>query len=270
MVTELQTEYISLGEYMAYLLQRTSYNTAVTYISAMQEYNSWLDGRIPTRQTAQAFLDTVQDSGRSANTIAVKANAIRRWFKWKGNPISLDARPPHIPAPEYVTEEELGRLITACRSPLEKAILIGLFDTGCRISEWINIKTTDINWQEGLIKVTRKGGRETWVNASSHALNALEEWLNVRKSASELVFLGMTRQCAWGVIRQVGQRIGIELHPHMLRHSRAVQMLIAGADMHTTQQHLGHTSINTTMNIYSQLKPNDLKSLIPDWGNKAS
>ena len=268
MVSELELGPINVGEYASYLEGRTRPNTSITYVTAIQEYNAFLDGRLPTRGNAQEFIDFLASHDKAPNTLVVKANAIRRWFRWKGQPIELDVITPHIAPPKYVTEDELQHLISLCQSPLETALIVGMFDTGCRVSEWINITTHDIDWEQGLVKVTRKGGRVTWVNISEPCAQALEAWLNLRKSANERVFNDLDPWMAWKIVKDVGQRAGIDLHPHMLRHSRAVQMLMAGADPYVVQQHLSHVNISTTMDIYGQLLPTHLKKKIPAWNVK--
>ena len=67
-------------------------------------------------------------------------------------------------SPKYVTEEELDTLIDVCETSLERALVIGLFDSACRISEWLGINIDEIDWEHGLVKVTRKGGSIARVN----------------------------------------------------------------------------------------------------------
>lgn len=260
--------HIDIREYADYLNARTRRNTAIAYKAAIQEYNTWLDGQEPTRENAQQFIDELTLQKKAPNTLVVKANAIRKWFKWKGHPIELDVATPHIAPPKYITEEQLQCLISLCQSPLETALIVGLFDTGCRVSGWINITTDDIDWEQGLVKVTRKGGRVTWVNISEPCAQSLEAWLNLRKSDNKRVFNDMTPWLAWRMVKDIGQRIGMDIHPHMLRHSRAVQMLMANVDPYVVQQHLAHVNISTTMDIYGQLLPTHLKTKIPAWNVK--
>ena len=255
----------STEDFKEYLAKRSRPNTVQTYMAAFEEYLTFLDGDTPTRENAQEFVDDLMARGLAPNTVCVKANAVRRWFKWQGNPIALDTPSVNVPEPKYITTDELGRLLAKCDNALEKALIVGLFDTACRISELLNLKTDDIDWGNGLIKVTRKGGKEAWVNASDKCLIAFKDWLDARQSKSKNVFMDIDYQRARLVIQGVGNRAGIELHPHMFRHSRAVQMLLAGTEPHIVQQHLGHTSIRTTLDIYGRLMPVHLKKEIPEW-----
>lgn len=258
-------EHIDLDEYRTYLERRTRHNTVLAYMTGMTEFSDWLGDEPPDREAAQEFIDYLQRQGKSPNTLAIKANAIRRWFKWKGSPVFLDV--PTAPAimPKYITEDELNTLIKVSRDALERVLVIGSFDSACRVSEWIGIDLDDIDWEHGLVRVTGKGGTIAWVNVSKVCLDALTDWLSARKSRSKHVFMDLGPRDARAIIRSVGERAGIKLTPHMFRHSRAVQMLLAGADPYVVQQHLRHRNINTTLNIYGQLFPMHLKKKIPEW-----
>lgn len=256
---------LSLVEYEEYLRRRTQPNTAITYIVALRDWFTWLDGREPSKETAQEFIDHLESHGKAQNTVATKANAIKRWFKWRGEPILLDSPGIYIPPPEYVTLEQLDQLINACRTPLERVLIIGLFDTACRPSEWLGIELDGIDHVNKLVKVVGKGGREAWVNISDRGLDALDEWLGSRKSSSKRVFMDLTYRDMWVTIKSVGRKAKIPVRPHMFRHSRAIHMLEAGAEPHIVQQHLRHRSITTTLNIYGQYLPMHLKKKIPEW-----
>lgn len=254
-----------LDSMIEHLRKRARKNTVSTYSYALSKWMNWLQTRQPTRESAQDYIDELDAMGKSPATINIVANAIRRYFKFRGQSISLDAPGIKIHEPKYVTTEELSALIGGCKTALERVLLIGLFDTATRINEFLNIELHDIDWEQGLITVTRKGGRIARVNISEKALDALKEWIEARKSESEKVFMEMGYLTAWATIRDIGKRVGIPIHPHLLRHSRAVQMLMAGTDIYVVQQHLGHVNIGTTMNIYGRLMPVHLKAKIPDW-----
>ena len=110
---------MKLDEFAEYLNRRVSKNTASTYVSALQQWFRWMDGSVPTKENAQAFLDHLEQLGKSPNTISIKANAIRRYFKWLGTPITLDCSGAVIREPEYLNQESLEKVIAACKTPLE-------------------------------------------------------------------------------------------------------------------------------------------------------
>ena len=192
-----------------------------------------------------------------------------RYFKFNGIIVELETPKIFQPDPQYISVDEFSKAIETCTSQLETTMLIVLFDSGVRIKELINLKLSDINYTAKTITVTRKGGKTDVVNVSDKALNELSNWIETRGIDSERVFGEMQYMDAWHIFKTIGKRIGRnELHPHMLRHSRAIQMLIAGAPLLIIQQHLGHKNVAMTANIYAKFTVKDLRPQIPDWSVK--
>lgn len=256
---------VELGEFTTYLKRRSRPNTVSAYIAALNHWSTWLGSREPSQDTAQEFIDYLEESGKASNTIVSVANAIRRYFRWLREPITLDCPSVFLGEPKYLTKDQLLQLIKSCRVPLERAMVICLFDTACRISELLNLTVEDIDWDSALITVTRKGGRRAQVNISEKGVAALKEWLNSRESKSKRVFMDYEYSDIYQVLCDLSDRAKVSFRPHMLRHSRAIEMLEMGAPLNVVQQHLGHTNIGTTANIYGRFRPIDLKDKIPAW-----
>ena len=245
---------------------RASDRTRDLYGRNINQFLAWLDGKDPAPENAQEYIDYLEQKGRRPNTVAVALHAIRAYFKVVKKPVELSGPKVTIGEPSYLTTEEVYKLLDAATTPLEKCLVTVLFDTGCRIAEVLNSELQDIDWEGGFLTVTRKGGRRADVNISGKGLDALKAWLDARKGKHQRVFLDLAYYDAWQALRKVAERAGIEnFTPHRLRHSRAVHMLSAGADLHDVQMALGHQSIRTTADIYGRLRPADLKKRIPDW-----
>jgi integrase/recombinase XerD len=189
------------------------------------------------------------------------------YFKWQKLDVHLDCPSISMKRPIYLKMPEVEIIIGACQNQLERTIVVMLFDTAVRISELLNIKLDDIDWDIKAITVVRKGGRITEVNVSDRALIELKKWLYIRKGDSKRVFLDMSYGDAWRMVKDIGKRtnIGTGIHPHIFRHSRAVQMLRDGVPLNVVSQHLGHKHINTTADIYGQFITPDLREMIPPW-----
>ncbi len=254
-----------LLKFDAYLAEHVSPNTLKVYTHAIKLWFVYLDGDKPSQYSAQAYVDSLRRAGKAASTISLRANAIMRLFKWQGKPIVLDCPTIRLGEPEYLVLEEIERLLATTTTVLEETLIIVLFDTAVRISELLNIELSDINWTGKYISVIRKGGRREEVNISDKALEALSTWLDVRQTESKKVFMDLSYYDAWLIIKIAGKRAGLKLHPHIFRHSRAIHMLMNGADMRIVKEHLGHTNIATTYNIYGRFKAVHLKELVPAW-----
>jgi len=253
-----------LIQFRSYLINRVSPGTVRVYMDALRRWFASLNGTSPSPKAAQAYVDTIAKT-KSASTVSTRAHAIMRWFRWKDVQVRLDCPTIRMGEIEYLTMPEMGTVLSACNTVLERTLVTVLFDTAVRISELLNLELDDISWEAGLILVTRKGGRKEEVNISAKGLAALEEWLDARSFKTKKIFVGLSYYEAWIMIKAIGKRIGIPLHPHIFRHSRAVQMLMNGAELHTVGQHLGHKSDTTTANIYGRFKAVHLKELVPAW-----
>jgi len=127
---------------------------------------------------------------------------------------------------------------------------------------------------EGFVRVFGKGSKERLVPIAGAALAALQEYLAhgrpflrtkagaVRQDPSA-VFLNargrrLTRQSVFAMVRRYGGRVGLDMHPHTLRHSFATHMLEGGADLRALQEMLGHADISTTQ-IYTHVDRSHLR-----------
>ncbi|MCR4275304.1 MAG: tyrosine-type recombinase/integrase [Candidatus Wolfebacteria bacterium] len=174
----------------------------------------------------------------------------------------------------------------------DKAILEVLFSTGLRVSELCSLsRYFDLN--RGEISVRGKGGKIRVVFLSESAKKAIKNYLGKRTDAEEALFVSLTKatrstshstlrvsdsmssgQANPKVIGRIipraiqrlidfyGRKAGIpqKIHPHLLRHSFATDLLIGGADLRSVQELLGHSNISTTQ-IYTHLTNKELKEI---------
>lgn len=254
-----------LSKFKEYLEARVQPGTARVYTHALKMFLEATDGTNLTQKAAQSYIDHLTQAGKSASTVSLRGHAIMRWFKWKGTPIYLDCPTIRIGEPEYLSMPQFRKVLASCDTLLGEVLVTVLFDTAVRISELLGIELDDIDWENGFISVIRKGGRREEVNISAKATTVLERWIEKRESKSKRVFMDLQYWDAWSVIRRIGKRTEIKLHPHIFRHTRAIQMLMSGATLHDVQLHLGHRSIATTIDIYGRFKAIDLKKRVPGW-----
>jgi integrase/recombinase XerD len=181
---------------------------------------------------------------------------------------------PKVPRrlPRYLTPQQVATmLVEPGPQDLQRtrtwALLHLLCATGIRVGEVRGIKLTDVDLETGLARIIAKGNRERMIWIHPPACAALRRWIEMRASVvaqrgwPELGFLfinfrdgkrfGSMR--AWSLVREAGAEVGIErMHPHLLRHSFATNLLTQGVDLRVIQEALGHASITSTM-IYTHV-----------------
>ncbi len=180
--------------------------------------------------------------------------------------------------PKVLTQEEVARLLDQqmagdARGLRDRAMLETLYGTGMRISELVTLNVEDLDLEEREVRVMGKGRRERVVPLGSAAARAMEAYLArgrprlLRSPSQRAVFLNVrgeriTRQGAWGVVRDHARRVGLgdKMTPHTLRHSFATHLLENGVDLRYIQELLGHASISTTQ-IYTHVSGKRLREV---------
>lgn len=177
--------------------------------------------------------------------------------------------------PKYLTKEEVERLLNIpLITPLDyrnKAMLELIYATGLRVSELVNLKVNDIDFEMCTLRVLGKGNKERIVPIGSVALKYnkiyIEEYRSkiLKNNIIDEIYPNnfgrkMTRNGFNYILNELKKKCDIKayLTPHVLRHSFATHLLIGGADLRSIQLLLGHENINTT-NIYTHIVNRELK-----------
>lgn len=184
---------------------------------------------------------------------------------------------------EFLKPEELERLLNApqgqdLKSLRDKAILETLFSTGLRVSELCQLKRF-IDLKTGEISIRGKGDKLRLVFLSERAKIVLKNYLEKREDALEALFISLNKNnkvigpITARTVQRLVQRYGIKaglvkkIHPHMLRHSFATDLLLNGADLRAVQELLGHKNISTTQ-IYTHFTNKQLKEIHKNFHGK--
>ncbi|MBR5034850.1 MAG: site-specific tyrosine recombinase XerD [Bacteroidales bacterium] len=146
-----------------------------------------------------------------------------------------------------------------------KAMLEMLYSCGLRVSELINLKISNLFFDEGFIRVLGKGSKQRLVPVGEYAVNAVNLYLDQRRTLpvargkEDFLFLNrrgnpLTRQMVFKIVADHAAKAGIgkAISPHTFRHSFATHLVENGADLRIVQQMLGHESILTT-EIYTHI-----------------
>ncbi len=274
-------------EYLAYLsVERGSARSTLrSYGDDLEDYLAFLaaqgvdDVAEATLEHVEAYAADLKRRGYAPASTERHLAAVKGFHRFlaqedycPGNP--ADAVPlPKIPdrLPDAITVDQAEELLSQPfrDGPLgmrDRAMLEVLYGCGLRVSELVGLDTTDVFFDEGLLRVMGKGSRERAVPIGGMAEAALSTYLSQgrphlssrARRAVPAVFLNarggrISRQSVHAMVRDAGRAVGIEdLHPHTLRHSFATHMLEGGADLRAIQEILGHADISTTQ-IYTHV-----------------
>lgn len=147
-----------------------------------------------------------------------------------------------------------------------KAIIETLYGCGLRVSELVNLKLSDLFFEEGFIKVTGKGNKQRFVPIAPTTIkyitiytHEIRNHLTIKPKHEDFVFLNrrgsqLTRAMIFTIIKNLAKVINLKksISPHTFRHSFATHLLENGANLRSIQQMLGHSSITTT-EVYMHL-----------------
>ncbi len=190
--------------------------------------------------------------------------------------------------PNTLSVEEIDLMITHIdRSTLEgernRVILETLYGCGLRVSELINLKLSDLFFDEGFIKVTGKGNKQRFVPINLYNMKCIKFYIeeirsqiNTQKNYEDILFLNrrgkqLTRVMIFIIIRDLAKKAQIHktISPHTFRHSFATDLLSGGADLSDIQKMLGHESIITT-EIYMHLDKSSLRRTLEKYHPRAN
>jgi|SRR3989344_2190627 len=169
-----------------------------------------------------------------------------------------------IKLPEILSKEEIQKLFEFVKNYKHKLILALLYYAGLRLSEVINLRWQDINFDRGIIHVKfAKGEHERIVFLHEK----LKELLKYYPSQEGLVLVSergnkYNKRTIQLIVKNSAEkaRIKNEVHPHTLRHCFATHLLEAGTDIRYIQHLLGHKNLQTTQ-IYTHIANKDITKL---------
>jgi len=177
--------------------------------------------------------------------------------------------------PNYLTVEEVDKLLdiklTKPNDYRNKAMLELLYGSGLRISELINLKLEQIDFNDELVRVMGKGKKERIIPLNDYAMKYLKDYVYnyrnflLKTKNSDYLFINsmgsnISRQGFFKILKALAKDAGIkkDISPHTLRHSFATHMLNNGADLRVIQELLGHENLVTT-EIYTHLENAKIK-----------
>lgn len=240
-----------------------------------------------SEKTIQEFIYSVSKK-LNARSQSRLISGLRSFFSFlifedyrKDNPLDLMESPKiGRKLPDTISIEEVDRIIAAIdlsknEGERNRAIIETLYGCGLRVSELIDLKISDLFFEEGFIKVTGKGDKQRFVPISDYTVKFINIYKDqvrvhqdIKPEATDTLFLnrrgnGLTRAMIFTIVRRLTEAAGIrkKVSPHTFRHSFATHLLENGADLRAIQQMLGHESITTT-EVYVHVDRSHLRDVM--------
>jgi len=233
-----------------------------------------------------AFIAGRVEGGAKPRSTARQLSSFRRFFRYimreglRDTDPTADIEMPRIgrSLPKSLSEDEVDSLLNAPNTdePLghrDRAMLELLYATGLRVSELINLKQSQINFNQGVLRIVGKGDRERLIPLGDESQRWLKDFIDgprmeiLLERQTDYLFPTrrgdrMTRQAFWHIIKRYSDKAGVrkKLSPHSLRHAFATHLLNRGADLRVVQLLLGHSDLSTTQ-IYTHVARERLKDL---------
>ena len=231
----------------------------------------------------RSFIVDQQGKKMSQATVQTRARSIKAFGRWLAeeevvpkDPFARVRRPKaDDKAQETLSPPEIALLLASIDGDglverRDRAIITLLYSTGLRAGELLALQTDDIDFRQGIIIVRKgKGGRFRVVPIGRRAEKAINRYMYVREAAVRVMDEegAYLFQCLGGgklgqeglasMLRRRGQRVGLHVNPHKLRHSAAVQYLRNGGRVEALKSILGHSTIDLTLH-YARIAAGDL------------
>ncbi|MBU1173019.1 MAG: tyrosine-type recombinase/integrase [Proteobacteria bacterium] len=240
--------------------------TARTYATGLRQYARFLDldGGEPNLDTARAFIRHLREKGRKDTTIFLYGQAVRSYFAWRDpeKPFRLKLPTPNTELKPFLHESRIMEVYSKCRTPLQKAVIMLLYNCALRSEELRTLQDGDVIDEQGFLWVLAKGGSRQRVQLGPQTLQVLRRYIEWRKPGRHLFPYTYNEIKAITVSR--GRSAGIKnLTPHLLRHSKAANMLLQGVPLEQIRDHLRHKKFETTLR-YAQISEFGMRPRVPE------
>ncbi len=227
------------------------------------------------------YIEYLNLQKEKASSIRRKISSLKSYYKFlyrnnyiekKEYPLSKISLPKlEKKLPKFIYYNDLLEIISESNNSKDnirdRLLIEMLYATGVRVSELINIKVSDIDFNNRRIIVNGKGNKMRIVYYGEYAEDVLKEYLKVHVRKSDYLFANtkgdkLTDRGVRYIIDKIMDKLSIKVHvtPHVLRHTFATDMLNNGCDIKVVQELLGHSSLKAT-EIYTHVTNERLKEV---------
>lgn len=281
-----------IEKYLEYLrvVKKYSEKTIISYYDDLILYNEFLGNKFINildinYDTVKEYMKYLYSLNIGKSSISRKLSSIRGLYNYLlredlvkdnyFNKISNPKKDNYLP--KFLKDDELNKLFSVCKydtaiNQRNSVIIELLYATGVRVSELVNIKLSDMELNERVIKVLGKGSKERLVIFNNHTKKAIDIYLNdgyhiFNKVNSGYLILNkdgnkLSERYVRNIINKlvINAGLDIKISPHTFRHTFATDMLEDGSDLMTVKELLGHESLNTT-SIYTHVTNEQIRKV---------
>ena len=268
--------------------KRFSEHTIKSYTTDLKQFTSFLSSEFHiideiheiSFQIIRTWIASLLEKGINPRSVNRKISTLKTYFKFlirEGelveNPITKVVAPKSKKRlPVFIEEDQIASLLNEVQfeegfiGQRNKLIIELFYVTGIRLSELINIKISDFDFNNQSIKVLGKRNKERIIPLSSNVLNDLNLFIEANRQ-SKYLFTNLEGGKLYNklVYRLVNKYIGEissinKKSPHILRHTFATHMLNNGADINAIKELLGHANLSATQ-VYTHNTIEKLKTV---------
>ncbi len=282
----------SFLDYLKYE-KRYSVHTFISYQNDLQDFYGYMGseyGNIPVAAIEYSYirswLASLKARGLSSRSINRKISSLRSFFKYLLRTGVIDRMPmsrvitPKMGErlPVFIREEDTKKLLAALNQSTDdwkslnaKMLITIFYETGMRLSELINLKETQIDFNRSQVKVLGKGKKERIIPVSKDLIKMIRDYQQLKKrefeSKEDLLLLtekgkAIYPKYAYLLVNQyLGEASTLDKKsPHVLRHTFATHLMNRGADLNAVKELLGHGSLAATQ-VYTHNTIEKLKDV---------
>jgi integrase/recombinase XerC len=282
-----------IEEFIRYLKfeKRYSVHTQKAYEVDLTQFKDYLEVHYEsstleaTDVMIRSWMMSLIEDSCSRRSLNRKLSSLRQFYKYAVRNDKIELSPmlrivsmkTDKKIPSFLSEVEMTLLLEKMEysndyeGQRDRAILEMFYNTGMRLSELINLKTSSIDFSTKSVKVLGKRAKERIIPMINSHLENLKSYLNFRdqlaQKSSPHLFLTQTGdilypKLVYRIVNTYLSRVtGMkQKSPHVLRHAFATHMLNDGADLNAIKEILGHTSLSSTQ-IYTRSSAERLKEI---------
>lgn len=223
---------------------------------------------ITTNDLREIYTGLLHKGTYSPHTLHGFIRAWRRLFRWIYREGHIPTNPadrlrfPPLPQepPKGINDNDLPKLLAACKNDQHRALILFLADTGARLGGVLRLRREDLDIASRRALVREKGNKARYVYFGEATVTALQKWLNSRTDDDPRVFL-LGADGVRSMLKRCARRAGLSgrWNPHAFRHGFARRILANGGNLAQVSQLMGHSTIYVTAQFYGRFATKELQ-----------